>query len=324
MTCFAALIAAFICFVTVYRSALLAYLVVPGLLLSPLLGHALIAYTNLPSAYAVFIATWATYATLRTGNARWCLMAGVLWGFAMWTRQSLEPFVGVGMVALCIPWLRQRKIPWLPFLAAAVALALSYSWFFYAVALVYRSTLRANIVPVVRSWVVILGPAVGLSVLAFLCIQAYRRRIHWYLLAGGVACGIAFVLALSRTRFSLTNLSLIREVFSYLRAFLWPLWGPLLFAFAVCFVAGLRRIRENAGYVALFAGYCAIFVVSTYFFAIVYPGWRDIPGSAERHSLAILPVFWACIAIMPGTERMVAALTSFRPVEWREPAFQGD
>jgi hypothetical protein len=251
-------------------------------------------------------------------------MAGVLWGFAMWTRQSLDPFVGVGVAVLCIPWLRQRKAPWTPLLAACGALVLSYSWYVYAVAVLYRSTLLSNALTMVRSWIVILGPAVGLSVLVYLSRYAQRRRILWYLLAGAGAFVIAVILVLSRTPYSLTNVSLIGQVFTYLRLYLWPLWGPLLFTFVICFLLSLHQIESNWGYVVLFAGYCATFVLSTYFFAIVYPGWQDIPGSAERHSLAVLPVFWGCIAIMSGTARMVSAFTSLRAGPVRPPAFQGD
>ena len=88
---------------------------------------------------------------------------------------------------------------------------------------------------------------------------------------------------------------------------------------------GIARIAENLGYVVLFIGNCASFIVSTYAFALVYPYlWQGIPDSALRHSYAILPVFWASIAIMPGTERIVAAVAALRPTGWRVPAVQGD
>lgn len=323
-TCFAALIAAFIAFVTRYRSELLAYVVVPGLLLSPLLGQATVAYTNLPSAYAFFIATWATYHAARTGSGRWCMLAGAGWAFAMWTRQSLDPFVAVGLVAICIPWLRRRRIPWYPACAAA-PLILPYAWAVYTRLVVYHVNRTAHVLFIAESLVIVFGPPVALScaAFAFFWMQRQRRRAR-YLLAGVAVSGLLALGLGFRFRRVVANPSLLRDVPRYLGNNLWPLWGPLLVVFAVCLIVGIRRRDENMWFVALFSANILVFVGSTYLFALTFPEWQSIPDSAVRHSLAMIPVLWACIGIMPGTERMIDAFRALRPARRPATAFQGD
>lgn len=323
--CFAALIAAFICFVTQYRSETVAYVVLPGILFSRLFEHAFIAYTNLPSAYGVFVATYATYTTLRTGDRRWCLLTGFLWGFAMWTRQSIEPFAAIGIIALCVPWLRRRKIPWAPLIAAGVAIGLASSWLAYATWLIFWADREGNVVSLARSWVTVFGPAVALSCLVLAFTWAYQRRLHRHLLAALVLVSVPTLFVAYRITGHLLHWALAGTVLEYLRFYLWGVWGPFFLVLAICLLIGGARLTENASYIAIFVGYCAAFVVSTYAFALSYPLlWQGIPDSAVRHSYAMIPVFWACIGITPGTERIVAAFAAMRPAGWRAPAMQGD
>ena len=321
-TCFAALIAAFLAFVRHQRSGLLAFLVVPGLVLSPLLDQSIIAYTNLPSAYAFFVATAATYHVLRSGSRRGVLLAAAFWSLTMWTRQSLEPFVAAALVALCLPWLRRRRIPWYPILAAGLLLALPYAWSAYTQLVVYHDHLWAHLIVLARSLVLIFGPAVGLSaaILAFLRLRPRPLR-----LAGAFgACALLALAGTARYAHTIVQPSLMRAVFLYLRAYLWPVWGPLLLVFAICLLAGIGRGEEHAGFIVLFGTYAAVFVVSTYLFAASFAEWQSIPDSALRHSFAVIPVFWACIALMPGTEHMIASVRALRPTSARLPAVQGD